>query len=161
MHRPQTVQLEMLGALSLSIFLQIRRTLPLQAAHVSIWISTVTADWDHPWTLCVFAMILLKTTQMALLLWIFSTVTKMESLKSILYVTNLTARGKKRELNVVQVEGKWIIEQTSIELEKMKKLIENINKVQSLSSENAVYNLLVGFLKDCSGARGSLRHLKI
>ena len=47
-------------------------------------------------------------------------------------------RGKKYELNVVQVEGKWIIEQTSIELENRKELIENNNKVQSLSFENSL-----------------------
>ena len=116
-------------------------------------ISTVhSVSWNDPWMCACFCTILLKI----LYKWFFITKYFHSNKDEKLKITDLCFQfeklGKKKcESNVVQVEGKWIIEQTSIELENgKKKLIENINKVQSLLFENTVCNLILRFMKDCT-----------
>ena len=80
-------------------------------------------SWNDPWVHVCFCTILLKILHKRFFIVKYFHSNKDEKLK----ITDLCFQveklgGKKCELNVVQVEGKWIIEHTSIELENRKRI---------------------------------------
>lgn len=123
-HRPQAAQLGMLGG-SASASSSNQESVSCELCVLASGISTArSVSWDHPWTRVCFCTILLKIRHKWSFIVKYFHSNKDGKLKIIdlCYQFEKLAGRKKSELNVVQVEGKLIIEQTSIELENRKKI---------------------------------------